>query len=49
MGVLPAPTSSFWDMGSNVTVQTLLCVFVFVENIAPIWLLWEKHCDITIQ
>ena len=40
MGVLPVPTSSFWDMDNNVTVQTLLSVFVFVENVVPICSLW---------
>ena len=40
MGVLPVPTSSFGDMESNVTVQTLLSVFVFVDNVVPICLLW---------
>ena len=40
MGVLPVPTSSFGDMGSNATVQTLLSVFVLVENVVPIFSLW---------
>ena len=49
MGVLPVFTSSFGDSGGNLTVQTLLGMFVFVENIVPLCLLWLQYYSSMVQ